>query len=103
MSKGLRVGTVRGVVARVDLATEDRSKIPRARENARKWCGEFFDSIGIQYSTKKGNASYGMVFVMLEPDGFIGRPENELKAIVHAHGERVVAPLVRHLLKCLGR
>jgi len=86
----------------VDLATEDRSKIQRARENARKWCGEFFESIGIAHVARKGNVSYGVVFAKLEPEGFAGRPGDEMKAIVRNHGERVVAPLVRHLQKCLA-
>ncbi|MCC7256722.1 MAG: hypothetical protein IT467_12410 [Dokdonella sp.] len=87
----------------VDLATEDKSKIPRARENARKWCGEFFKSIGIPYSERKGNVSYGFVFAVLEPEGFSARPEVEMKAVLLDHGERVMVPLVRHLQKCLGR
>lgn len=86
----------------VDLATEDKSKIPRVRDNARIWCGEFFDSIGVSYTAKKGNAAYGLVVATLEPEGFASRPANEMSSIARIHSTRVMVPLVKELQKRLS-
>lgn len=87
----------------VDIATEDKSKIPRARENARNWCGGYLNKLGVPCSLKKGNAFYGVVYVSLEPDGFIRRSKEDMGKAVFAHAEQVFVPLVKHLQSRLGK
>lgn len=87
----------------IDLSTEDKLKQPRVRENARNWCGRFFDHAGIAYQTKKGNAYYGVVYARLEPDGFCALPPERIRALALEHANTVLVPLILHLKNCMNR
>jgi hypothetical protein len=81
----------------VDITTEDKLKQAKARENARTWCGRFFDQAGITYQVKKGNAHYGVVYACLESDGFCALAPEQMRTLAMEHARNVLVPLVQHL------
>lgn len=83
----------------VDVTTEERLRQAKARENARNWCGAFFDQADIAYQVKKGNAHYGVVYACLESDGFCALAPEQMQALAMERVRKVLLPLVQHLMR----
>lgn len=91
------------LVISLDITSDSEALKEKARTHARAWSQAFFAKypswVG-KVQMKKTHATYGAIQLQLEPDGFAGQSEEELRARAMAHANTLYIPFVKYLIEC---